>query len=129
MESAKEKAIREAYGEHWETVKNHVSENGWLYHPRGGEVTFDPFIGFQHQHPVDDAWRPKSLQGIETNLGWLSVKHHGLPNKFGAYWTMATNNEEPQANTYGFMNSNSWTFDSETVTHYQPIIKPNLPIY
>lgn len=125
----KQEAIKEAYGHHWETVKQHVDENGFLEHPKGGEVTFDPFIGFMEEHPIKDAFRPKSLSGIENNNGWLSIKHHGLPNKFGAYWTFTQNNKEPSANTFGLFGSTSWTFDDDLVSHYQLIIKPNNPIY
>lgn len=73
MKTAKQEAIEKAYGEHWDIVGKHVDEDGYLHHPKGGEVTFEPFIGFMDEHPTKDAYRPKSLSGIETNNGWISI--------------------------------------------------------
>lgn len=129
---AKEKAIREAYGEHWEIVKQQVDENGWLYHPRGGEVTFDPWIGFMEEHPTDDAYRPKSLAGIENNRGWIRIESEAdLPNEDGWHWIKYLGDEFVcfwANHKYCFVdNDNSYFL--KNVTHYQPIIKPLKPIY
>lgn len=131
MESAKEKAIREAYGEHWETVKEQVNENGYLYHPRGGEVTFDPFIGFMEEHPTDDAYRPNSLQGIETNNGWTRIESEAdLPNEDGYYEVCKDGVPQKNKSYYhskfsGFKVSRG----SKQITHWKTPIEVKSPIY
>lgn len=132
METPKEKAIREAYGEHWETVKHHVDENGYLHHPKGGEVTFDPFIGFMEEHPTDDAYRPKSIKGIETNFNWTRIESEAdLPTEDGWYWIKYLGDEFVcfwVSHKCLFVdNDNNYYLDD--VTHYQKVLKPNLPIY
>lgn len=81
MESAKEKAIREAYGEHWEkfnesakkcALKNEGYISNLLEHtPNNIDL-----------EQGDRMFRPKSLHGIETNLGWsLFEGSDTLPTK------------------------------------------------
>jgi hypothetical protein len=76
--------------------------------------------------------RPKSLHGIETNNGWIKIESEAdLPKEKGDYWCIDR-----------FVNVNPYAtfFDPESFislnerwmhryTHYQPIIKPQPPIY
>lgn len=129
METPKQKAIREAYGEHWETVKQHVDENGYLHHPKGGEVTFDPFIGFMDEHQIYDAYRPKSIAGIEDNNGWITIEYElDLPKETKSYHVVYKDGSIIQHHF-----SISSDFDRilflEEFTHWQEIQIPNPPIY
>lgn len=133
-ETAKQKAIIEAYGEHWQTVKQDVDENGWLYHPRGGEVIFDPWIGAMHEHPTDDAYRPKSLSGIENNNGWISIESvDDLPKEEGQYFVYSKVDWHPYFRIDVFSgrlsNSIHHVTGKPIFSHYQPIEKPKPPIY
>lgn len=76
-------------------------------------------------------WRPKELQGIESNNGWLSIEFHGFPNKDCRCWVqnMSGNIFETRFNE----EMNKFIIDESVsfipVTHYQEIIKPLPPLY
>lgn len=44
MKTAKQEAIEKAYGEHWQTIKKDVDENGWIK-SEDGPIVFEPSIG------------------------------------------------------------------------------------
>ena len=128
----KQEKIQEAYGEHYEMVKNHIDENGWIdtqtfsFSRKG--IDFEQYkkrsntyLGFYN--------RPKSLQGIEYNNGWIKIEsENDLPKESGMYWTFIIG-KEVVANTFNTFGNNEFTFDNGVVTHYQPIEKPKPPIY
>lgn len=122
METAKQKAIREAYGEeNWKIVKDYVNKEGELSVNKVKLIGNLPesFEVLNHK-----AVRPKSLKGIEDNNGWIRIESD-LP-------------KETECNFYDIVNNNYWTdmvdkygnFNYETkATHYQPIQEPEPPIY
>jgi hypothetical protein len=130
----KQQAIQEAYGEYWETVKDYVDEDGWVnrdFISHANTIGFD-FISYFTSF---DTIRPKSLQGIENNNGWIKIKSdEDLPKE---------NNLECFLFRNGFIDKG--VFDNETkkfydfetgynrrlryITHYQPIPKPKPPIF
>ena len=120
----KQEKIQEAYGEHWETVKNHHQFDGWIY----GWVLFTIDIDWE-EIEVDGRImrRPKSLQGIENNNGWIKIESEAdLPNDEKSYWVV--NDEKEIFEMEYFPNYKAFT--EEGVTHYQPINKPFLkPLY
>lgn len=63
------------------------------------------------------------------NNNWSLVSETGLPEVWGAYWTITEGKEEVEANTFGTFGKEEFTFSHAKVTHYQPIIKPSKPIY
>lgn len=74
MENAKQKAIREAYGRFFNNEKYHYSINGWMSLDSVdanelGEMIYEINLEFG-----DHRFRPKSLQGIETNNGWIRIE-------------------------------------------------------
>lgn len=133
MKNAKQKAIEEAYGEYWEKVKDFVDENGWCNVRK--KVNFSDISEKLHWETKTGNqyyWRPKSLQGIEDNNKWISINSEDdLPKEKGSYWVI-----DKILN----VNPNQEFFDPENlvsmkerwmyrITHYQPIIKPEKPIY
>ena len=140
----KQQAIQEAYGEHWETVKDYVDQNGWFIYDfynknksNHYEIAFD--IVCENIDSIGDFdlkhIRPKSLEGIETNKGWIKIESdEDLPKE---------NNLECFLFRNGFIDKG--VFDNETkkfydfetgynrrlryITHYQPITKPKPPIF
>jgi hypothetical protein len=121
----KQEKIREAYGEHFESVKDYVDENGWCdlsIMPLKWKLSETTDIDIE-----DFTWfRPKSLAGIEDNNGWIKIESEDdLPkiDFITQYWF--------------FDGASTWisTFTLEMklgrvkITHYQPIIKPKPPIY
>lgn len=119
--TTKEKAILEAYGEFYD--KYQPDENGWssiiLYFDQKTEFESDKKLVGHGSYKI----RPKSLQGIETNNGWLPY----VGKSIGYYDLVYTD----KGNIYPYPVFVS--FDSikevQTITHYQSIQKPKTPIY
>lgn len=117
----KQEVIQEAWGEYWDKAKPYVDENGWVYG------------NFEFEHSVElelegyDVIRPKSLQGIETNNHWISIDGN-IKVDNGKYWVRLFN---PDTNIESFevINVLHGVIDYYFATHYQPIIKPQAPIY
>lgn len=139
METKKQKAIREAYGEYWEEVKDYVDENGKL------KIHYVKLIGNLPTffEVLDNVYvRPISLQGIETNNGWICIESESdLPSVDGDYFVnpKGVNNNKHFFIRY-WLNAKkdydgNWVFTEypkewlELYSHYQPIEKPKPPIY
>jgi len=123
---AKNKAIQEAYGKHWENVKNYVDENGWCYlFP-----TIKGELDFENTGRDNVCYRPKSLQGIENNNGWIKLNTQSdLKHKMIDCYFMS--NDElinGEIYNYDFYYGNKY-FNFSEVTHYKPIAKPKLPLF
>jgi len=77
-ETAKQKSIREAYGETWNSFKNNVDSNGWI-HDRDFWGRWPENTGVikwettDHDDEYYDTRRPVILKGIEKNNGWISI--------------------------------------------------------
>jgi hypothetical protein len=127
----KQEKIQASYGEYWDIVKDHVNENGWVNCKLrqfdfliNNEVYDRKANGFLHELS-----RPKSLQGIEHNNSWIKIESEAdLPikqkmcfcyNKLGHVFTT----------TLSKTNTNYSYIKREDITHYQPITKPEPPIY
>jgi len=131
----KQKAIKEAYGEYWEKVKNNVSNNGWI------DTCFfslrDSGIKYIQSKNYDGLaliflHRPLLLEGIENNNGWIKIENNIVENLIDGetYHTYEKNVANQRKLVYSekshgflFMGFKQWC------THYQPIIKPQPPIY
>ena len=141
METPKQKAIREAYGEHWDIVKPYVNEGGWcnyksLFGDMGNSTgrlkRIDTEV-LDHHHPIYCYFnRPKSLEGIQNNNGWTFIESEAdLPIEVDVFCHVSNLND----NKHRVHNSpvkrdtiKKW-FKEGKVTHYKPIEKPNSPIY
>ena len=128
----KQQAIEAAYGVHWKIVKNDVDENGWIQ-PIEDEPYFCPSIGELEQHNTEFKFRPKSLQGIETNNGWIDSEKD-LPEQGGEYHVVIKGKLDKAV----YVKSNRWlvngndypkTTQTQGISHYQPIVKPKPPIF
>lgn len=130
---SKEEIIAKAYGEHWETVKDYVDENGWC---RNRKIAgfYNKLIG-KENHPKINYWfRPLSLHGIENNNGWIKIVENGsnLPNDEnfnykacklfddGIWELMKGELDAKRVSEY---------YNHNLITHYQPIVKPKPPLY
>lgn len=123
-EELKLKAIQEAYGEYY----IHSDINGWI---RFG-MYCPTDLGVEEYEEIEElgVWRPKSLSGIENNLGWIRIEEDGsnLPNGNDAddFWIC---NENGLFDFFSYPEQIERKFRNGTVTHYQPVIKPKPPIY
>lgn len=78
----KQEIIQIAYKEHWDAVKDYVNNTGWcrfwsIFNPIKGKED-SPYISDldlpdDYEHTAY-SWRPKSLQGIEDNRGWIKIE-------------------------------------------------------
>lgn len=133
----KQEAIQKAYGEHWEILKNNVDYNGWATYANNEVFEFgiEPFGDYEINSVINGAiiWRPKSLEGIENNNGWIKIENEAdLPKEKIKVWFI--HHGEIKIGTYHFginefRSGNEILIQNKDVTHYQPIIKPKPPIY
>ena len=126
---AKQEAIKNAYGECWENVKDYVDENGWASYPNVQKHDYD--FGKLEFKDGCTFLRPESLKGIENNNGWIKIESEkDLPKVSGLYfgkdYEFGTDMMYFDFETKKWEDSNGYL---QNVTHYQPIEKPKPPIY
>jgi hypothetical protein len=135
-EKRKQEAIKNAYGELYDYISNHIDLDGWCictkkigYHWKKSGLNQDS-LEFRGLEVEDFSWRPKSLKGLEVNNNWIGIdenlNHNQEPEK-GQYWTMFRNGFVEVSYYDGTLEC--YKFWRLNFTHYQQIIKPNLPIY
>ena len=69
---AKQEAIKNAYSEYWEKIKDYVDENGWASYPNVQQHDYD--FGKLEFKDGCTFLRPESLQGIETYYSFIDIK-------------------------------------------------------
>ena len=136
----KEEVIKKAWGKNYEEFKDHIDSDGWARYPH-----------FQKHEMIEDVrpiefrsqgtdFRPKSLQGIENNNGWIKIEsEEDLPNEDGleCYIIGKYHDALPLVAVFDsrhgdgkrFYNMNGDVWSKDVITHYQPIIKPKPPLY
>lgn len=119
----KEEKIKEVWGELMPDYTNIDLNNGWSlddFH----EEDFNDIDFHTQQIYTPCKIRPKSLQGIEDNNGWIL----GLPTEETDNVWLMTKDAGIVCSNYEYMKGDEahWI---ENVTHYQPIVKPKDPIY
>lgn len=135
---SKEEVIQIAYGEYSDILE--IDENGWTRHFMGTPKSFleyhlknkglfdsrvenkpDMFLVFI---------RPKSLQGIESNNGWISINSEkDLPKDGYVFWVKRDGIDSPLYKAEEFFNAQINKEWLDSYTHYQPIVKPNPPLH
>ncbi|WP_286399306.1 hypothetical protein [Myroides odoratimimus] len=114
----KEQLIKEAWGV---LYNDQIDKNGWFTVGFNYEYNHNDFDTIRYLDCVQI--RPKQLQGIEDNNGWISISsEEDLPQESGEYWVIYNNNISHQ-----FMTKDIWI--KNNITHYQPIIKPKMPLH
>jgi len=124
----KEQKIKESYGEYWETVKDYVDDNGYcnkrdLFQSK--KIRYEE-IDIQFSHHTDFTMRPIVLENIENNNGWIRIESEAdLPkiDFITQYWFFDGVSTWIQTFTL-YMK-----LGRVKITHYQPIIKPEKPLY
>jgi hypothetical protein len=121
-EELKLEAIKKAYGDAYRSYN--VNENGW-------HVANDPKTDKPEQNGFalcdvyvlsNLMWRPNSLNGIETNNRWIRIESQ-------------EQYDELENGSYFWYNIDTGRYDSGDLweygvfTHYQPIIKPEIPLW
>lgn len=78
-------------------------------------------------------YRPKSLQGIENNNGWIKIEsENDLPKEHGfydaCYYNEKHKNDIPMFYACSLPDLSNY-YEDGIITHYQPIDKKRPPIY
>ena len=132
----KQEKIQEAYGNWWEFYKDNVNENGWIKDrdfwgkwPEDDNITKIDWETTDHDDDWYDTRRPKLLQGIENNNGWIKINSEDdFPKTEGTYWVYDNINVTTAYYTSGSGFQLVMGINCKP-THYQSITKPQLPIY
>ncbi len=116
--------------------KLNVDENGFEDHYTYATKTSSAKEHTEKHFDIDKNTgliRPKSLQGIESNNGWISINSEkDLPSEDEFYWVF-----DGLGIYFSFFKSKHKEFIDQTdnecafynITHYQPIVKPLKPIH
>ncbi|MFC3353726.1 hypothetical protein [Sphingobacterium zeae] len=131
---SKQEVIQEAWVsaigvERYESIKNELVLDGFLH--------FQPSSLKETDTKIIDGlpfYRPKSLQGLEDNNGWIRIESEAdLPRQENTLWLKYEDGSTVLGYycifSYRFKTVHGKIFDDDKPTHYQPIIKPEAPIY
>jgi len=130
--NSKEEAIKKAYGEFYEEMKPFIDKDGWCVNRK--ICGFYNSLKGKQNHPKINYWfRPLELNGIEKNNGWIKIEsENDLPKNDGEYWIIT----KSQIIVHAYFEvgdirftQNGRDFYRGLPTHYQPIQKPQPPIY
>jgi len=137
----KQDKIQEAYGEYWDklhhTNKIQGFENdGWCdfynFCFNYNIVDHKPLLKTFDINIEDCLIRPKSLQGIENNNGWIKIESESdLPKTRGIedIFILDKENRISVGSTMLLSSKETRIYWKSNLTHYQPIVKPQPPIY
>lgn len=131
----KEQAIKNAYGEHWKKVGDYVNlgnglcdsnqKTDYLSLDKSFKIIYSS-AGYWHNKYI-----PKSLEGLETNNNWITIKSESnLPKerKNDDVFVFCNDGSVQIASTYMLNNDSVKRHWLKNISHYQPIIKPKPPI-
>lgn len=131
----KEEKIKEAYGLLWDIMPEKAKNDALRDF---GFICTDDFYLITNGYNFSEIetkektlhfsyHRPKSLQGIEDNNGWIKIESEDdLPKEEGLYFTMRR--DKTKVEITHFFHELSKEF-KKVATHYKPIVKPKPPIY
>ena len=147
METPKEQAIKAAYGEHWERVKDYVEDNGWIelysYNCYTDTVHTDlteelPFLkelGYERKYYNNGYThyvRPKSISGIENNNSWTRIEsEEDIPDDDKLYDSglMSVDGNFIQEEKRHAYKTLKWLFQRKLITHYRKVDTVPPPIF
>lgn len=113
----KEEKIKEAWGEYY---NENINSDGWFN-------IWATNINLELCDVIGESCRPKSLQGIENNNGWIKIESEAdLPKENGMYHICY--GDGIISSRHYHSKHNDW-LDHPKATHYQPIEKPKPPLY
>jgi len=147
----KEELIKEAWGEYWSLFSTTTKERILL---NKGSVDYfllsnqerdntEELIGDIRKLECTNTdegtkrfFRPLSLKGIEDNNGWIKINNkEDLPKEDVHCYIISKYSENSIMEAYYITTSNKFhvdaiiQYDTNEVTHYQVINKPNLPLH
>lgn len=132
----KQELIEQAYGEHWQYYKDNVDEDGWIrdrdfwdkWREDKNSLIKIEWETTDNDNDYLDKRRPISLKGIENNNGWIKIEsEEDLPKEGVTKYLTSSNNKvsDYPCNLFELF----WLCKNGHITHYQPIVKPQPPLY
>ncbi len=132
--TAKQEAIRKAWGfEFYEIAKHAINEDGWFERNKDRNLTLLTHFEVNEMRFKGLLIRPRVLDNIENNNGWIRIEsEEDLPKESGEYWVYETNGaigtrfylSVPQK-----WGQHEMEIKEPQVSHWQPIVEPEKPIY
>lgn len=135
METKEQKALRLAWGEHWEKVKDKIIFGSWVDNDdiEDSELRIWVKENCETADIPDVIWRPKSLSGFESNNGWISLENNEqiIPDEVDKLYFVGTMFESGFQQRGGILSHSGLlsVLEYEKHTHYKKIDKPKPPIY
>lgn len=127
----KEERIKEAYGVLYDSNKHRINFDGWFNNE--GETDYLTFGDTKQlgdcEYSGEYIFRPKSLQGIENNNGWVKIESEDDLPKEDNVGYMVCKNTDMLFNTSITKSTVIYLYNTGKITHYQPIVKPEPPLY
>lgn len=127
----KEEFIKEAWGE---DKIGYSRETGWAatYCVNGiDDFTSEMQERFDFEFPEQDIvrFRPKSLEGVEDNNGWIKIEDEkDLPKEDFLFKYHVCNNNTVFTTPLSFKYVERRWLKGQ-ITHFQPVRKPKPPVY
>lgn len=122
----KEEAIKEAWGKNY--PPSGTDKNGWLSerhltNAQCYELNKDESLEYNNVF----GYRPKSLQGIENNNGWIRIESEDdLPKYGNLFWVIKKGYDYPLLENMYHDDGDYWV---KWFTHYKKIDTPKKPLY
>ena len=130
----KQEIIEKAYGKSWNVLKDYINENGFVDCVKNRKISLIPYFEVLELEFKENQVRPKTLQGIENNNGWVTIYRKNDMPQFDCdcfiidkikgiitgQWKQAPNSIEDEK---------ARSFWIDKATHYRIIDKPKLPLY
>jgi len=99
------------------------------------DLDLEPEIGYNGESIGIERWRPKSLQNLETNNGWVRIEsEEDLPKAGNELYDVIVDGKKfrkpcffDEGEFVYHSNKNIWK--CQNITHYKPIEPELLPIY
>jgi hypothetical protein len=108
-------------------VKKGIDENGWL---KGWTEKIPMQVLFMFDGRFNDSeLRPRSLRGIDDNMGWSKPKENGLPKTSGDYIFLAPNKVQHTFSLKLPLSKEDIKHYLEDFTHYKPQKNEPLPFH
>ena len=116
----KEEKIKEAWGVDYH---ENINSDGWFN-------IFATNINLELCDVIGESCRPKSIQGIENNNGWIKIESEDDLRycDFEDLWVFINDKVKLYSEVVRLRNLESGYFETD-ITYYQPIFKPKPPIY
>ena len=130
---SKEESIKQAYGDYYKQAN--PNENGWCQYDNISHKIFQELNMVGYSSFCCNTVRPKSLQGIETNNGWIKINSEAdLPKEYCNCWVIV--DDIIIINTPLLFNPITKQFHDNQIfqdytwfSHYQIVNIPSKPIY